>query len=157
MVDVGMGVVGVLLVLAGRNLVEALLAIPAGALSDIVGRRRLLLAGYLVYAVIYGSLAFVDSMPAVVLLILAYGAYYGATEGMSRAFVADLSPVEGRGGSYGWFHLATAITALPASVVAGALWTAYGPAAAFAFGGACALLAAAVLTTVAPPRQAVLS
>ena len=155
MVDVGMGVVGVLLVLAGRNLVEALLAIPAGALSDIVGRRRLLLAGYLVYAVIYGSLAFVDSMPAVVLLILAYGAYYGATEGMSRAFVADLSPVEGRGGSYGWFHLATAITALPASVVAGALWTAYGPAAAFAFGGACALLAAAVLTTVAPPRQAV--
>jgi len=150
MVDVGMGVVTVLLLLAARNLVEALLSIPAGMLSDHVGRRHLLLAGYLVYACIYAGLAFVDSAPAVALLVLAYGAYYGATESMSRAFVADISPSATRGASFGWFHMATAITALPASVIAGALWTEYGPAAAFAFGGACALLAAALLMGVSP-------
>jgi MFS family permease len=73
---------------------------------------------------------------------------------MSRAFVADISPTYGRGASYGWFHMATAITALPASVLAGALWTEYGPAAAFAFGGICALLAAVLLLRVATPPAA---
>jgi MFS family permease len=151
MADVGMGIVTVLLVLAGRNLVETVLAIPAGMLSDRVGRRRLMLLGYVVYACIYGGLALAGSTLLVALLVLAYGAYYGATEGMSRAFVADISPAYGRGGSYGWFHMATAITALPASVLAGALWTEYGPAAAFAFGGACALLAAVLLLRVSSP------
>lgn len=155
MVDVGIGVVAVLLVLAGRNLVEVLLSVPAGVLSDRFGRRRLLLAGYLVYALIYGGLAFAESEPAIVLLILGYGAYYGATEGMSRAFVADLSPAGQRGSSFGWFHMATAVTALPASVIAGVLWTAVGPKAAFTFGAACALLAFALLTTVRVPRTAV--
>ncbi|MGE0228373.1 MAG: MFS transporter [Dehalococcoidia bacterium] len=154
MVDAGLGVVAVLIVLAGRNLVEAFLSIPAGVLSDRLGRRRLLLAGYFVYALMYSGLAFAESEPAVVLLILGYGAYYGATEGMSRAFVADLSPAGGRGASFGWFHLATAVTALPASVVAGVLWTTVGPEAAFMFGSACALVAFALLTTVRPPRTA---
>jgi MFS family permease len=156
MVDVGMGIVAVLLLLAARNLVETVLAIPAGVLSDRVGRRHLLLAGYIVYAVIYGGLALAGSTVIVALLVLAYGAYYGATEGMSRAFVADISPSYGRGGSYGWFHMATAITALPASVFAGVLWTEYGPAAAFAFGGACALVAAVLLLRVSPPSARVL-
>lgn len=155
MTDVGIDVVGVLLVLAGRNLVEAVLSAPAGALSDRLGRRRLLLGGYLVYAVIYGGLAFADSPSAIVALILAYGAYYGATEGMSRAFVADLSPEGRRGASYGWFHMATALSALPASVAAGVLWTAFSPGAAFVFGAACALVAAAVLTTVRPAAPTV--
>lgn len=155
MVDVGIGVVPVLLVLAGRNLVEVLLSVPAGALSDRVGRPRLLLAGYLVYALIYGGLALVESRTAIVLLILGYGAYYGATEGMSRAFVADLSPAGTRGSSFGWFHMATAVAALPASVLAGVLWTAIGPEAAFMFGSACALLAFALLTTVRAPQRPV--
>jgi len=155
MVDVGIGVVPVLLVLAGRNLVEVLLSVPAGVLSDRVGRRGLLLAGYLVYAFIYGGLALAESEPAIVLLILGYGAYYGATEGMSRAFVADLSPAGSRGSSFGWFHMATAVAALPASVLAGVLWTAIGPGAAFTFGSACALLAFALLTTVRAPQPAV--
>ncbi|MGE0134074.1 MAG: MFS transporter [Dehalococcoidia bacterium] len=150
MVDVGVGVVAVLLVLAGRNLVEVLLSVPAGALSDRLGRRRLLQVGYLAYTLVYGGLAFAESEPAVILLVLGYGAYYGATEGMSRAFVADLSPAGQRGASFGWFHLATAVTALPASIAAGVLWTAVGPEAAFMFGSACALLACALLTTVRP-------
>jgi MFS family permease len=155
MVDVDLGVVAVLLVLAGRNLVEAVLSVPAGMLSDRFGRRRLLLGGYLVYAGIYGGLAFATAPPMIVLLILGYGAYYGATEGMSRAFVADISPPGQRGASFGWFHMATAITALPASVVAGALWTAIGPEAAFAFGAACALVAFTLLTTVPVSTRAV--
>ena len=154
MADVGIGIVALLLVLAGRNLVEVLLSVPAGMLSDRMGRHRLLLAGYLVYALIYGGLAFAESRPAIVLLILGYGAYYGATEGMSRAFVADLSPSGQRGRSFGWFHMATAVTALPASVIAGALWTEVGPEAAFSFGAGCALLAFVLLMTVRPPRTA---
>jgi MFS family permease len=157
MVDVNIGVISVLLVLAGRNLVEALLSIPAGALSDRVGRRELLLAGDIVYAAIYGGLALADSAVAVVVLVLAYGAYYGAAEGIGRAFVADLAPAGALGASYGWFHMATAIAALPASVLAGVLWTAYGPAAAFAFGSVCSVLAALLLTTVTPPRRLAIS
>jgi MFS family permease len=157
MVDVEIGVIAVLVVLAIRNLTEALLSIPAGALSDHVGRRRLLLGGYVAYACIYGGLALTASVPAVVLLVLAYGAYYGATEGTSRAFVADLAPGSGRGASFGWFHAAAAIAALPASILAGVLWTAYGPSAAFAFGAVCALLAAVLLLTISPPKPAALS
>ena len=155
LIDVGAGIVGALLLMALMNGAYVALAGPAGGLSDRVGRRRLLLAGYVAYAAIYAGLAGVTSVPQDVPLLLLYGAYYGATEGTPRAFVADLAPSRGRGGAFGWFHAVTAMAALPASVVAGALWAVIGPAAAFAFGSASALAAAAALTTVRPAAPGV--
>ncbi len=67
--------------------------------------------------------------------------------------LADRAPATGRGGSFGWFHMATGVAALPASVVAGALWTSIAPGAAFAFGSLCALAAAALMLTVPPVRE----
>jgi MFS family permease len=154
MVDVGIGLTALLLLLAGRHLVEALLSLPASALSDRVGRRRLLFGGFAIYALIYAGYAAASSATVVALLTLAYGAYYGAIEGSSRAFVADLADPAEHGRSFGWYHFAVAVALLPASIIAGVLWTISGPGAAFLFGSACALLAALLLTTVRPPSPA---
>jgi MFS family permease len=154
LVDAGVGLVALLLLVAGRHLVEALLSLPASALSDRLGRRRLLLAGYAVYALIYAGYATVESPLVLTLLTLAYGAYYGATEGASRAFVADLAGPAERGRAFGWYHFAVAVALLPASIIAGVLWQSIDPAATFALGAACALAAALLLTTVRPPTRA---
>lgn len=148
LIDIGASVVGALLLMALMNGAYVVLAAPAGGLSDRFGRRRLLLAGYVAYAAIYAGLAGASSVAQALPLLALYGAYYGATEGITRAFVVDLAPSGARGGAFGWFHAVTALAALPASVIAGALWSAVGPGAAFAFGSACALAAAALLTTV---------
>ena len=152
MVHAGIGLTALLLLVAGRHLVEALLSLPASALSDRVGRRRLLFGGFAIYALIYAGYAAASSPVVVALLTLAYGAYYGAIEGSSRAFVADLADPAERGRAFGWYHFVVAVALLPASIIAGVLWTVSGPGAPFLFGSACALLAALLLTTVRPPR-----
>ena len=150
MVDAGIEPAAVLLLLAAMNLVEAVLAVPAGVLSDRLGRKRMLVGGYAAFAAIYAGFALAEPAWMAVALLLAYGAYNGVVEGAGRAFVADLSPVALRGGAYGWFHMVSALATLPASVVTGALWAAQGPGAAFAFGAVCAGLAALLLTSVRP-------
>lgn len=154
LVNVGASVTAVLLALAAMNLLDALIASPAGAWGDRIGRRHMLLGGYAVYAAIYAGFALTHGAAAGIALLMLYGAYYGAAEGAGRAFLADLAPEAGRGRSFGWFHAATAIAALPASVIAGVLWSIAGPGATFVFGSACALGAAALLFTVRPPAAA---
>ncbi|MSP22529.1 MAG: MFS transporter [Dehalococcoidia bacterium] len=145
-----------LALLAVMHASHVLVAIPGGSLSDRVGRRRVLFGGYLAFALVYGGLGLVDSLSGAVVLLVLYGGYYGVTDGVSRAFLADLSPEPTRGGAYGWYHMAVGCGALPASVVAGTLWTQQGPAAAFLWGSVCAVLAMAVLATV-PRREAVVA
>ncbi|MBM3140653.1 MAG: MFS transporter [Chloroflexi bacterium] len=88
------------------------------------------------------------------LVVALYGACYGATERASRAFVTDLSGASERGNMFDWFHAVTAIGALPASVVAGALWSAALPAAAFLFGSAASMAAAALRFRIRALRRA---
>lgn len=153
LVNVGTSISAVLFALAAMNLVDATIASPAGAWGDRIGRRHMLLGGYAVYASIYAGFALTHSAEAGIVLLMLYGAYYGAAEGAGRAFLADLAPEAGRGRSFGWFHAATAMAALPASVIAGVLWSVAGPGATFVFGSACALAAAAMLFTVHPPAR----
>ena len=155
MVDLGATVAGALLLLALMNVAYMVLAIPVGQLSDRFGRRSILLGGYVAYAAIYSGFAVISSVQQAVLLILLYGAYYGVTDGISRALLADLSPRAARGGAFGWFHMVTGVGALPASIVAGALWSAFGPQSTFLFGASCALAAAAILLAVQEPPQRV--
>jgi MFS family permease len=148
----GLSVGGVLWTLLGFNLVYALISAPAGALSDRIGRWRIITAGWIAYAVIYLGFALAGSGAEIVALYLCYGAYYGLATGTAKAMVADLVPVELRGTAYGSYHALLGIIDLPASLIAGVLWQGvgswpgFGPAAPFYFGAATALAAALLFT-----------
>jgi MFS family permease len=126
--------------------VAAVFLTPLSALSDRLGRRRLIIAGWIAYAAIYLLLGWAGLKPwGVWALFVAYGLFIAATEGAEKALVADLVPREQLGTAFGWYHLTLGITLLPASLLFGALWESVSAFAAFAFGAACALLAAGLL------------
>jgi len=154
----GLSVAGVLGMMITFNLVYSLVSSPAGALSDRIGRRRLLVAGWLVYSVVYLGFSRATAGWQAWALMAVYGIYYGLSEGAAKAFVADLVPSERRGTAYGVYNAAIGLMALPASLVAGILWQGaggwegLGPGAPFLFGAVVALLAA-VLLALLPERQ----
>ena len=143
----GLNVLQILGMLLTFNAVYTLIASPAGALSDRIGRRSILIAGWLVYGLIYLGFALSDTGAQIWLFYGVYGLYYALAEGASRAYVADLVPQEQRGTAYGLFHAGVGLAALPASLIAGILWqglggwAGLGPAAPFYFGAILSLLA----------------
>ena len=147
----GLSVAGVLIMLMAFNLVYTVVAGPAGGLSDRLGRPRLILIGWTVYAVIYLGLAVASDAWQVIALFIVYGLYHGLVEGNARAYVADLAGEGLRGSAYGLYHAVVGFVALPASLVAGVLWQGvgawpgFGPAAPFFFGAALAAVAAGLL------------
>jgi MFS family permease len=120
---------------------------PLGALSDRVGRRRLIISGWLAYGLVYLGFAYSQAGWHIWALFGLYGVYYAATEGTAKALVADLVPDAQRGTAYGLFNAAIGLTALPASVIAGILWqgvgpwTGFGAFAPFLFGAVMAMIA----------------
>lgn len=143
----GLSLLQIMGMLLTFNAVYSILSGPAGMLSDRLGRKSLILTGWLFYGLIYLGLAFSNTGAQVWLLFGLYGIFYAMTEGIAKAFVADLVPQEQRGTAYGLFNAAIGLTALPASLVAGVLWqgvgawSGFGPAAPFFFGSVMALLA----------------
>lgn len=133
------------------NLIYAGLATPAGALSDRLGRKRVLLLGWLVYALVYIGFAFAQQGWHIWLLFALYALYYGLSEGVAKALIADLTRPEQRGTAYGLYHAAIGLTTLPASLLAGLLWQGlgswpgFGPQGPFAFAAGLALIAAGLL------------
>jgi MFS family permease len=136
--NLGFSVFWVLILFVAFNLVYALVSMPAGVVSDRLGRKRVIVAGWTIYALSYLGLGLASAKWEVWLLFAFYGLYYGISEGVSRAFVSDLVPVEKRGTAYGWYHAAVGISLLPASVIAGLLWHFVSPAATFYFGAGMA-------------------
>lgn len=147
----GLPVNGVLGMMIVFNLVYALASTPAGILSDRVGRRRLLISGWLLFCLVYLGFAYASAPWHAWALMAVYGLYYALTEGVAKAFIADMVPSEQRGTAYGVFNASIGLAALPASLIAGLLWqgagawTGFGPAAPFLFGATMALLAALLL------------
>ena len=143
----GLNVLQVMLMVMTFNFIYAILAGPLGALSDRIGRQRLILFGWLAYGLVYLGFAFSQTGWQVWALFGFYGIYYAATEGVAKALIADLVPESQRGTAYGLFAAAVGLTALPASPIAGLLWqgvgswTGFGASAPFAFGAAMSLLA----------------
>lgn len=139
---VGMPVWQILLLLAGYSLVSSLSAVPLSSLSDRIGRKTLLITGWLLYGLMYILFASAKTPAFMIGVVLLYGLYYGFTEGSGRAYVSDIVPREKQGTAYGLYNFATGATLLLASLVAGYLWQTINPAAAFYFGSAMAGIAA---------------
>ena len=127
---------------------KVIFSLIGGDLSDKFGRKTLIFTGWIIYALVYGGFAFVNSAWQAWVLFIIYGIYFGLTEGVEKALVADLVSKEKRGTAYGFYNLAFSITVLPASIIFGALWTYYGASTAFLFSAIISICAAILLLSV---------
>jgi MFS family permease len=152
--DLGVPAALVPLLWAMLHVVKSAASTPGGALSDRFGRRPVLLTGWVLYAAVYLALGFATAEWQVWALFAVYGVYFGLTEGVEKALIADLVPASRRGAAFGWFNLAIAAGALPASVLFGVVWDSYGASAAFTMGAALALAATAAGSIVISGRRA---
>ena len=134
------------------HVVKSASNIPGGALSDRVGRRPMLIAGWVLYAVVYFGFSRAGAAWQAWALFAVYGIFFGLTEGSERALIADLVGAERRGTAFGWYNLAIGFGALPASLLFGYVWDHSGAPAAFAMGATFALTAAVGLIVVTPRR-----
>lgn len=134
----------VLLMYLLYNVVKSLGSWPAGRLSDRIGRKSLLVLGYVAYGIVYVGFASA-SAPALWGLFAIYGIYIAFTEGVEKALVSDIAPLEQRATLIGLHATFTGIGLLPASLIAGLLWDTLGPQATFYFGGGMGLVAALAL------------
>ena len=150
--ELGVGVALAPILWALLNLVKALLGTWGGALSDRVGRKPLIISGWLVYAAVYFGFARATEQWHAWALMASYGLFYALTEGTEKAMVADLVPANRRGAAFGWFNLAIGLGALPASLLFGAIWDRAGSPAAFSFGAGLAFLSAAALVFLRQPE-----
>ncbi|MSM41109.1 MAG: MFS transporter [Geobacter sp.] len=135
------------------HLVKMASSLPFGSLSDRIGRQKVIVAGWVVYATAYAGFALAATEAQIWLLFGLYGLFYGFTEGTEKAFVADLARVEERGAAFGWYHFCVGIGALPASILFGAVWQTLGSRAAFAIGALLALAATVVLVAGVRPQR----
>jgi MFS family permease len=128
---------------------KVVFSLIGGDLSDKFGRKNLIFAGWIVYALVYAGFAFVNAEWQAWTLFIIYGAYFGLTEGTEKALVADLveSP-EKRGTAYGFYNLAFSITVFPASLIFGAIWTYFGASIAFLISAGISICAALLLLSV---------
>jgi MFS family permease len=124
------------------HVVKSVSSTPGGVLSDRLGRRPLIVAGWLVYSAVYLGFAYASDTWHAWALFIVYGLYFGMTEGVEKALVADLVPAHVRGAAFGWYNLTIGLAALPASLLFGGLWQLYGAPIAFLTGAGLALVAA---------------
>jgi MFS family permease len=149
--NLGLSLLALLLTIVAFNATNAIVAWPAGALSDRIGRRGLIAGAWAIYAACYLGFAVVTSAIWVVPLWIAYGTYYALSEGVGKAFVADLAPKDLRATAFGIQNATQGLMILPASVIAGLLWNFIAPPAPFWFGSACAAAAVVLLLATVRP------
>ncbi|MDQ3673595.1 MAG: MFS transporter [Gemmatimonadota bacterium] len=132
------------------NFVKAATGTFGGQLSDTYGRKPLIVGGWILYAAVYFAFGWATAAWHAWALFVVYGLFYGMTEGTEKALVADFVPRARRGAAFGWYNLAIGLGALPASLIFGAIWDRSGAPSAFMFGATLALVAAAMMTFIAP-------
>jgi len=132
----------------------SVLAIPFGQLSDKIGRKKLLVAGYLVFAVVYSGFAFAPDRGLIAAMFVLYGAYSAMIVGVERAFITEIAPQELMGTMHGLHATIVGIALLPASVVTGLLWNYFGPVIPFVYGACLSLAAALILLLYLVPHPA---
>jgi len=135
------------------NFVKAATGTYGGQLSDKIGRKPLIVGGWLLYAAVYFAFAWAGVAWQAWALFAIYGVFYGMTEGTEKALVADIVPRVRRGAAFGWYNLAIGLGALPASLIFGWIWDRSGAPSAFVFGATLALVAAILMAVVAPASR----
>ena len=135
------------------HIVKVGFSLIGGALSDRFGRRSMIALGWLWYAAIYAGFGFFDSRAAIVATFLAYGLYFGLTEGNEKAWVADMAPADARGTAFGIYNAVLGVGTLAASLLFGWIWTQVSPHAAFLTGAALALAASVAIIGIRSPGE----
>jgi MFS family permease len=135
------------------NFVKAATGTYGGGLSDRVGRKPLIVGGWILYSAVYFAFGWATAAWHAWMLFAVYGIFYGMTEGTEKALVADIVPTQRRGSAFGWYNLAIGLGALPASLIFGRIWDTAGAPTAFAFGASLALIAAVLMAFVAPSTR----
>ena len=138
--NLGFAAVTVILLYLVYNVSYALFSYPAGKISDILGRKSLIVTGYFIYGIVYLGFAVTKQTGALWILFVVYGIYMGLTEGVEKAFIADNSPQESKATFLGMHATLVGIGLLPASIIAGMLWNVIGPSAPFYFGSITGIL-----------------
>jgi len=149
--QLGVAPVAIPLLWAFFHVVKMFSSMPFGALSDRVGRRSIIITGWIVYALTYTGFAYATSELHVWMLFTFYGLFYGMTEGVEKALLADIAGPGERGAAFGWYNFAIGIGAFPASLLFGMLWQGVSPKAAFGFGAGLAAVAALLLVLLLKP------
>ena len=149
--DLGLGAAQVALLWALVSGVSTLLAVPLSAWSDRVGRTRLMVAGWLLYAGVFVLLGQASEPSLIWVAASLMGVYLAATEGAERALIADLVAPGARGTAYGWYYLVKGLLLLPASALFGLVWHAWGAAWAFGLGAVLVIAAAGLLASWVAP------
>jgi len=149
----GLNVISILAMLVMFNLIYSVISTPAGSLSDKIGRKKLIVGGWVVYALIYFGFALSSNPSQMFFLYALYGVYYGLAYGTANALIADLVPSQSRGTAYGAYNAVVGLMALPASLIAGWLWEVSGYSAPFWFGGGMALIAAILMVFFKIPSR----
>lgn len=131
----------------------SILAIPSGKLSDRIGRRVILVAGYIIYGVVYFGFAMAAAQPALVLLFIAYGAYTAFISGAERAFIAEAAPAEFKGTVLGLYGTLQGIGLLLSSIIAGVMWDRINSDAPFWFGGILGIFSSIFIAIIMGTNQ----
>lgn len=127
------------------NMSSSIFSMPIGMLSDRIGRRPVLISGFFIFALIYFGFGMAKSVAWIWVLFILYGLYYAFTEGIQKAYIADLVPEGQRGTAMGTYNALIGFAALPASILAGFLWQTFGPVVAFGTSSIIAVLAALLM------------
>ena len=143
--EVGIKVAFIPLVYLITNLVSVVFAIPIGKLSDRIGKEKILVVGFIIYAVVYFGFGITSSIGAIVTLFAFYGFYSAATDGIQKAFISDLTDKNKKGTGLGIYNALLGITLLPASLIAGALYDKVDSSVPFYFGAATAIISAILM------------
>jgi MFS family permease len=151
--DVGVAVSFIPLLWIVLHFVKMATSVPGGKWSDEVGRRKVIVSGWIVYAFIYLGFGFSSRIFHIWGLFALYGIYFGLTEGVEKAFVSDLVSREFQGTAFGFYHLAVGIAAFPSSVIFGFIWQKLGSLVAFAYGAALAGLASVLLFSLVKEKK----
>lgn len=151
--DAGIAPVWIPLLWSALHVVKVVSSLAGGELSDRVGRRHTIAAGWIFYAAVYAAFAVVDAAAVMIPIFLAYGLYFGLTEGVEKAWIADMVTKARRGTAFGYYNAVIGIGALCASLIFGAIWTRISPDAAFLTGAALAMSATLLLYFWVPDEE----
>jgi len=151
--DLGVKAVWIPLLWSALHVIKVVSSLVGGAMSDRFGRRGLIALGWLWYALVYAGFGYFDTKATVIAIFLAYGLFFGLTEGNEKAWVADMAPAHARGMAFGIYNAALGIGTLAASLIFGAIWTRVSPHAAFLTGAGLAVVASVLLFVMFAERS----